>query len=349
MEFLADLGLFVAKAVIVVIAFAAIVGLIARAASRGGGRDRPQGRLVVKRLNERYRKMALAVRAALLPKPAAKAAEKAERQRLKREKKARGSALATQVAKPRVFIVDFEGNLRASAVEHLRAEITAILAVARPGDEVAIKIKSPGGLVHAYGLAASQLERVRAAGVKLTAVVDLVAASGGYLMACVADRIIAAPFAVVGSIGVVAGIPNVSRLLKRHDIDYELLTAGEYKRTLTIFGENTDAGRQKFQEELDSTHGLFKAWVGRYRPQLDLAKVATGEHWYGTQALELGLVDEVRTSDDYLMSKLDEADLVSVEHKVRKPLLERISRTAEASVDRGVDRMLQRGIESRFP
>jgi serine protease SohB len=348
-EFLADLGLFVAKAVIVVVAVGAIIGLVARAASRGGERERHQGRLVVKRLNERYRKMALAVRSALLPRPAAKAAEKAERRRLKREKKARGSALATQVAKPRVFVLDFEGNLRASAVDHLRAEITAIVAVARPGDEVAIKIKSPGGMVHAYGLAASQLERVRAAGLKLTAVVDLVAASGGYLMACVADRIIAAPFAVVGSIGVVAGIPNVSRLLKRHDVDYELLTAGEYKRTLTVFGENTEAGRQKFQEELDATHGLFKAWVGRYRPQVDLAKVATGEHWYGTQALELGLVDEVRTSDDYLMSKLDEAELVSVEHKLRKPLLERLSRTAEASVDRGVDRMLQRSIESRFP
>lgn len=347
-EFWPELGLFVVKAIVVVAAIGMIIGLIARAASRGGGQG-GRDRLVVKRLNERYRKMAQAVRGALLPKHAARAALKADKKREKAERKAKGAELAARVAKPHVFIVDFDGNLRASAVDHLRAEITAILAVARPGDEVVVRVKSPGGLVHAYGLAASQLERVKAAGVRLTAAVDLVAASGGYMMACVADRIIAAPFAVVGSIGVVAGIPNVHRLLKRHDVDFELLTAGEYKRTLTVFGENTDAGRDKLQEELDQTHALFKAWVGRHRPHVDLAKVATGEHWYGTQALELGLVDAVGTSDDYLISKLDEAELVSVEHKVKRPLLERISRAAAASVDRGVDRVVQRAIESRYP
>ncbi|TNF31125.1 MAG: protease SohB [Deltaproteobacteria bacterium] len=349
MEFWPELGLFVVKAVIVVVALGAIIGLVARAAARGGGGHEGRDRLVVKRLNERYRRMAQAVRGALLPKHAARAALKDDKKQAKAERKAKGAALAARVAKPRVFVVDFDGNVRASAVTHLRAEITAILAVARPGDEVVVRIKSPGGLVHAYGLAASQLERVKAAGVQLTAVVDLVAASGGYMMACVADRILAAPFAVVGSIGVVAGIPNLNRLLKRHDVDYELLTAGEYKRTLTVFGENTEAGRKKLQEELDLTHALFKAWVGRHRPAVDLTKVATGEHWYGTQALELGLVDAVGTSDDYLMAKLDEAELVSVAHKIHRPLVERLSRAAAATVDRGLDRVAQRAIESRFP
>jgi len=303
----------------------------------------------VKRLNPRYRRIAQAVEGALLPRRAARAAAKAEARRQKGEAKAKGGALEAQVARPRAFVLDFDGNLRASAVTGLREEVTAVLAVARPGDEVIVRLKSPGGLVHAYGLAASQLERVRAKGVKLTAAVDLVAASGGYMMACVADHIVAAPFAVVGSIGVVAGIPNVHRLMKKHDVDYELLTAGEYKRTLTVFGENTEAGREKFQRELDETHALFKDWVGRYRPQLDLAKVATGEHWYGTQALALGLVDQLATSDDYLLGKLEGFDLVSVRHEVRRPLIERMTRGVEGAVGRAFDRLLQRDIESRFP
>ena len=350
MEFLSELGLFVTKAIVVVVAIAAVAAVIARAAARGGGgEDGARGRLVVKRLNERYRRMAQAVRAALLPRAAARAEAKAEARRQKAERKVKGTALAEQVARPRVFVLDFDGNLRASAVAGLREEITAVLAVARPGDEVVLRLKSPGGLVHAYGLAASQLERVRARGLQLTAAVDLVAASGGYLMACVADRIVAAPFAVVGSIGVVAGVPNVHRLMKKHDIDYELVTAGAYKRTLTVFGENTEAGRQKFQAELDETHALFKAFVGRYRPQLDLERVATGEHWYGSQALALGLVDEVGTSDDYLLARLDRAELVSVRHEVRRPLVERLTRGVEGALGRGVDRLLQRDFEARMP
>ena len=110
----------------------------------------------------------------------------------------------------------------------------------------------------------------------MNATFDKVAASGGYMMACIGDRILSAPFAVLGSIGVVAQIPNLHRLLKKHDVDYEVLTAGEYKRTLTVFGENTDKGRQKFQEDLELTHVLFKDFVSRYRPQLDIDQVLGG-------------------------------------------------------------------------
>ncbi|NJN48183.1 MAG: protease SohB, partial [Candidatus Competibacteraceae bacterium] len=203
-----------------------------------------------------------------------------------------------------------------------------------PRDEVVVRLESAGGLVHAYGLAASQLARIKERKIGLTVAVDKVAASGGYLMACVADRIMTAPFAVVGSIGVVSQLPNFNRLLKKHDIDFELLTAGEYKRTMTLFGENTDKARLKFQEELEETHRLFKEFLRTYRSQLDLDRVATGEHWYGTQALELKLVDELRTSDDFLLEASKDAALYEVTYASHKPLLTRLSNLAAAALTR---------------
>jgi serine protease SohB len=199
-----------------------------------------------------------------------------------------------------VFVLGFHGDIRAHAVRNLREEISALLTLAEPEDSVVVRLESSGGMVHAYGLAAAQLTRIRERGIPLTVCVDKVAASGGYLMACVADRIVAAPFAMVGSIGVLAQIPNFHRLLKKHDIDYELLTAGQYKRTLTVFGRNTDTARQKFAEELEDTHALFREFVQRYRPGLDVAAVATGEVWFGERAQGLGLVDTLGTSDALL-------------------------------------------------
>jgi serine protease SohB len=190
---------------------------------------------------------------------------------------------------------------------------------------VLLRLESEGGLVHAYGLAASQLQRIRERKLRLTAAVDKVAASGGYMMACVADHIIAAPFAVVGSIGVIAQLPNFNRLLKKHEVDFELHTAGEYKRTLTLFGENTDAARAKFREELEDTHALFKAFVADNRPALDLEKVATGEHWFGARALALRLVDELKTSDDFLLERSASADLVHLAFRRKHSLTERIA------------------------
>lgn len=242
----------------------------------------------------------------------------------------------------RIFVVEFSGDIKASAVANLREEITAILQVAEPGDEVVACLESPGGMVANYGLAASQLARVRGAGIHLTVAVDKVAASGGYMMACVGDRILAAPFAMLGSIGVVAQLPNFNRLLKRHDVDFEQFTAGEYKRTVTMFGENTEEGREKFQDDLEEIHTLFQHFVSEYRPALDIARVSTGEVWFGQRALDLGLVDELKTSDEYLTARAKEAELYKVEHKERRNIAKRVGLAAEAGVESALVRLFSR-------
>ena len=226
--------------------------------------------------------------------------------------------------KKRLFILDFQGDLRGSEVAALREEVTAVLLVAREQDEVLLRLESTGGMVHAYGLAASQLSRIREKKIKLTIAVDKVAASGGYLMACVGDRILAAPFAIIGSIGVITQMPNFSRLLKKHDIDYEQVTAGEFKRTVTMFGETTDKARQKLKEEVEDTHMLFKDFVKEQRPVVDLEKVATGEYWLGTRAHTLNLIDELCTSDDHLMSLRNEVDLYEVHYKIRQKFSDKV-------------------------
>ncbi|WP_193165416.1 protease SohB [Microbulbifer hainanensis] len=242
----------------------------------------------------------------------------------------------------RLFVLHFDGDIKASALAHLREEVTAVLQVAEPGDEVVVCLESPGGMVANYGLAASQLARVRSAGIQLTIAVDKVAASGGYMMACVADRILAAPFAMLGSIGVLAQLPNFNRLLKRHDVDFELFTAGEYKRTVTMFGENTAEGKEKFQSDLDEIHALFQHFVGEYRPQLDVAKVATGEVWFGQRALDLGLVDEIKTSDEYLTGCAKSADLYQVEYKEKTNIAKKFGLAAQAGVESAVSRLFSR-------
>lgn len=235
--------------------------------------------------------------------------------RLEREQKQR------KKDNQRVFVLDFKGDIQANAVEHLREEITIILSTAKAGrDRVVLRLESPGGLVHGYGLAAAQLARLRDAGFNLTICVDKVAASGGYMMACIADEIIAAPFAVVGSIGVVAQMPNFHKFLKQHNIDFDVYTAGEYKRTVTVFGENSDEDRAKFESELQQTHALFKHFVEKYRPKLNVTEVATGEHWYGEDALKLKLVDKLETSDAYLLSLLPKHD-VYILHSRKKPTI----------------------------
>lgn len=320
MEYLFDYLTFLGKAVTVVLAFVAI--LIAMTAAVLRQRHVDDERLEIKPLNQRYDRLKSAVEQQLLPAAVLKEQHKAERKKEKLKAKEKQPD-----TRKRVFVLDFDGDIRASAVSQLREEVTALLQVARPEDEVVVKLESPGGMVHGYGLAASQLARIRAAGIPLTAVVDKVAASGGYMMACVADKIIAAPFAIIGSIGVVAQLPNFNKLLKKNDIDYEVLTAGEYKRTLTVFGENTSEGRQKFKAELEETHELFKDFITQYREKVDVAQVATGEHWYGQQALDLKLVDELLTSDDYLLNASKESDLLQLKFHGKKPLVERIMGT----------------------
>ena len=235
-------------------------------------------------------------------KNAVKQFQKALAKKAKQKLKDKGKSKKKE---KRIFVLDFDGDIKASAVKHLREEISTIISTANKDDEVVVRLESGGGMVHGYGLAAAQLVRLKEAGLTLTICVDKIAASGGYMMACVADKILAAPFAVVGSIGVVSQMPNFNKWLKKHDIDYEMFTAGEYKRTVTMFGENDDEDRAKYTEELEQTHELFKHLVTTHRPKLDLAKVANGDHWYGEDALKLNLVDELSTSDAYLLQQME--------------------------------------------
>jgi serine protease SohB len=323
MEFLSEYGMFLAKAATLAIAVLVIVGgIVALAARSGDGQPDSRGRLDIRHLNDDYDTMAVALKSATLTKKAFKQAQKEHKAQVKQQSK---------TERRRVFVLNFHGDLRAAAVTSLREEVTAVLTVAKPEDEVMVRLESAGGMVHAYGLAAAQLLRIRDRQVKLTVAVDKVAASGGYLMACVADRIVAAPFAILGSIGVIAQLPNFNRLLKKHDIDYEQFMAGEFKRTVTLFGENTEKGRHKFQEEIEITHTLFKDFVKAHRPQLDLEQVATGEYWYGTRALEHQLADELRTSDDYLLQASASADLYEISYTSKKPWLARLlTQTSES-------------------
>lgn len=325
-EFLFDYGLFLAKVATLLVAFAALILLLARLAMREHAPDRDK--LEIRNLNQKYLDMELAIKSQILTTAEYKKVVKAAEQR---EKELEKSASSTR---PRVFLLNFDGDLKASAVKNLREEITALLTVARTQDEVVVRINSPGGLVHTYGLAASQLARIRKREIKLTAAVDKVAASGGYMMACVANRIIAAPFAVVGSIGVLAQLPNFNRLLKEHHVDFEQFTAGEFKRTVTMFGENTENGRAKFRDEIEQTHRLFKAFVSENRPSVDIDAVATGEHWYGVQGLEHKLVDELLTSDDYVMARSRDADVFEITYKGKKPLSAKLAGFVSDSVER---------------
>ncbi|WP_150298992.1 protease SohB [Pseudomonas profundi] len=338
MEWLAEYALFLAKAFTIVVAILLILMMLA--ALKGKSR-RGEGVLTVNRLNEQLARSTERLGSAVLDKAAFKSMQKARK--LAEKGRAKGDS-----ARDKVFVLNFDGDIKATALENLRHEVTAVLELATPKDEVVVKIESGGGMVHAYGLAASQLVRVRDAGVPLTICVDKVAASGGYMMACIGDRILAAPFAMLGSIGVVAQIPNFNKLLRKHDVDYEMLTAGEYKRTLTIFGENTDKGREKFQEDLESIHRLFKDFVGRYRPILDIESVATGEVWFGLEALENALADELKTSDEYISQRIRVADVFEVHYAVRKRMQDKLASGLAASLDRLVLTWASRFHNQRF-
>ena len=330
LDLLINYGLFLARTLTIVVAVIFVVASIASILVRGKSEKREN--LQIKSLNEKYRRFARSLEFETLSKHNFKQIAKKEKNDRKAEKKSEKKA---DFIKKRVFVLDFNGDIKASAVDLLREEITALLTVVKPRDEVLLRLESAGGMVHSYGLAASQLLRLRNKSVSLTIAVDKVAASGGYMMACGSDRIIAAPFAIIGSIGVVAQIPNINRLLKQHNIDYEQITAGKYKRTLTFMGENTDEERDKVRQELEETHDLFKDFVVQRRQELDIEKVATGEYWYGSRALELKLVDELMTSDDYLMMAADESDLFEVNYEVKRSLMQKLPFAVQGLFNRG--------------
>lgn len=361
MEFLNEYGLFLAKTITLVVALLFVIMIVLANATRQKPEGKPKGHITVYKLNDELDNMKEDIRHEILDEELLKLEAKEAKKKDKAEKKAKVKALKEAAKKEaaaekageehsalefledrkRIFVLSFDGDTAASDVEDLRHVITAVLQVARSGvDAVMLRLESPGGMVHAYGLASSQLARLRKHGVHLTICVDKVAASGGYMMACIANDLIAAPFAYIGSIGVLVQLPNVNRLLKDNKIDFEMITAGEYKRTLTTFGENTDADRAKVQEEVDEMHGLFKAFIHEYRPALDVAHVATGEVWSGTQALTKGLVDSLDTSDEWLVAKCKDADVFEVSWEHKRGITDRLSSLFEGSLRSAIAKSL---------
>ena len=351
MDFILDIAEFLLQAIILLgvflVAFAGVMALSQR--KRGAGED---GTVEARSLNERFEMHEEAVRAVIEDPLESKARGKDQKKEKKAKRKAIKQALKAEddgePRRPRVFVLDFDGDMQASQVDQLREEVSAILPVVGEADKVLLRLESGGGVVHGYGLAASQLMRLKDAGITLTISVDKVAASGGYMMACVGDEIIAAPFAILGSIGVVAQLPNFHRLLKKNDIDFEMHTAGEYKRTLTVFGENTNKAREKFQAEIDDIHVLFKDFVSSNRPVVEIDEVSTGEFWFGQRALEKNLADRLCTSDSFLVEHLEGYDLIEVRYRAKRSWQEKLSLAAEMAVERGFRRLLKSERDQQF-
>jgi serine protease SohB len=325
-EFFVAYGLFLAEVATLVAIVLVGVGLMG--AGRRGGRS---DGFTIEHLNRRFEDSADELRRALEGKARFKKTAKARQKERKRDERERAKE---EHPRPRLFVLDFKGDIRASAAASLREEVSAVLSVATDADQVLLRLENSGGTVHEHGFAASQLLRLKRRGLRLMVCVDKVAASGGYLMACVADHVLAAPFAIVGSIGVLAQLPNFHRLLEEKGVDFEQVTAGRYKRTLTLFGKNTEEGREKLKQELEDVHELFKAQIREHRPQVDIDLVATGEHWYGIRALELKLIDELKTSDDLLLAAAAQRDLYHVVYRRRRTLTERLLGSAETLLSR---------------
>ena len=333
MDFALEILRFIIQAAVILVCLIVFAGFIASLVSK----DKSPSPIKVKNLNEQLQKGKNAILKQQLDK---KALKKVTKDHKKADKDAKD--------KPSYFVLRFEGDIKASAVEQLRQEVSAILSVAQKGDKVALILESPGGMVHTYGLAASQVDRIKKAGLHLTIIVDKVAASGGYMMACLADHLISAPFAIIGSIGVVASVPNIHKVLKKNDVDYLEITAGEFKRTLTPLGEITEPKIAKFKDQIEDVHELFKNHVITQRPSLDLSKVATGEYWYGSQALDLKLVDEIGTSDDFLMKQCENHKVLQVSVAPKKSFKEKLAESMEYAVSKTTDRLLTENLRKAF-
>lgn len=316
MEFLAQYGLFLAQVLTVVIAIlVTFIGIY----SISNTKSEHSNQITIKHINKQLQETKELIYSKILSKEEIKAQKK--------EKKSKTST------KTRLFVLDFSGDIQASAVSQLRQEITAIILIAKPGDEVLLRLQSGGGLVPHYGLASAQLARLKQHNIPLTISIDKIAASGGYMMACIANNIIAAPFAIVGSIGVIAEFPNFNKWLKKHDIEVEHHHIGDYKRTLTMFGENTEEDRDNFIKELQEVHILFKAHIQNFRNQIDIDTVANGKFWFATQALEHKLIDKIQTSDDFLLTQLDKFELYQLHYQRKKSLLEKLLKKDEEELE----------------
>ena len=309
-----EVFLFALKTGVVVVGLLAVILIPLLAAQGRGSKDREKKKLSFENLKDKLKNRTVELQSRIMDKKNLKLYLKNLKKRGKAEKK----------DFPKSYVLEFTGDKTASQTENLREEISLILKVAKPEDEVILLLESRGGSVAHYGLAACQLQRLRDGGISLTICVDRVAASGGYLMACVGNKILSAPFAFIGSIGVLFGIPNIHDLLKKNLISYEELTAGKHKRTLTPFGKVTEEKKQKLQEQIDLAHRQFQNFLRRYRPNLDFDKVATGEAWLGDEALKLGLVDAIQCGDDYIVSQFETRDVYKVALKKEESLTEKL-------------------------
>tara|TARA_B100001113_G_scaffold52295_1_gene38313 strand:- start:3030 stop:4040 length:1011 start_codon:yes stop_codon:yes gene_type:complete len=335
LEIFLEYGLFLLKVITILISVIVLISFIAASKKSSSSEG-----LEIENLNDKYKGLSDSLNKAVMEKDEWKKKQKAQKATAKKNKK-------RKIRKPKAYILDFIGDIKASAVPSLREEVTAILDIAKRNDQIVLRLDNHGGVVHEHGLAASQLARIRQKKIYLTVVVDKVAASGGYLMASVANKIYAAPFAILGSIGVIAQLPNFNRLLDNYGVDFEQITAGQYKRNVTMFGKNTDEDREKLKDQLEEIHELFKSSVNEYRPQLDLEKVATGEHWYGTKALELGLIDEIKTSDELLIEMSKKYDIFSVKLKIKKPLKKRLMSNIDSLLEKVDDIRWKKRFETK--
>ena len=335
LEIFLEYGLFLLKVITVLISVIVLISFVAASKKSNTSEG-----LEIENLNEKYKGLSDSLNKAVMEKDEWKKKQKSEKAIAKKNKK-------KKTRKPKAYILDFIGDIKASAVPSLREEVTAILDIAKRNDQIVLRLDNHGGVVHEHGLAASQLARIRQKKIHLTVVVDKVAASGGYLMASVANKIYAAPFAILGSIGVIAQLPNFNRLLDNYGVDFEQITAGQYKRNVTMFGKNTDEDREKLKDQLEEIHELFKSSVNEYRPQLDLERVATGEHWYGSKALDLGLIDEIKTSDELLIEMAKKYEIFSVKLKVKKPLKKRLLSNIDSLLEKVDDIRWKKRFETK--
>ena len=335
LEIFLEYGLFLLKVITVLISVIVLISFVAASKKSTAAEG-----LEIENLNDKYKGLSDSLNKAVMEKDEWKKKQKSEKAIAKKNKK-------KKTRKPKAYILDFIGDIKASAVPSLREEVTAILDIAKRNDQIVLRLDNHGGVVHEHGLAASQLARIRQKKIHLTVVVDKVAASGGYLMASVANKIYAAPFAILGSIGVIAQLPNFNRLLDNYGVDFEQITAGQYKRNVTMFGKNTDEDREKLKDQLEEIHELFKSSVNEYRPQLDLERVATGEHWYGSKALELGLIDEIKTSDELLIEMAKKYEIFSVKLKIKKPLKKRLLSNIDSLLEKVDDIRWKKRFETK--
>ena len=336
--------MFLAKAITIVLSIGIVAGLVASSGQKNKKGEK-KGDIRVTQINEHIDELRDTLRASILDKEELKEIEKAEKKKTKAEnKKKKVTAKKTEDKNEddsetkRYFVLNFEGNIAADAVESLREEITAILSMATKNDEVILRLESPGGMVHAYGLASSQLLRIKNKNIPLTICVDKVAASGGYMMACLADRLVAAPFAIIGSIGVLVQLPNFHRVLKKYDVDYEIISAGEYKRTLTHFGEITNKGKDKVKDDVENIHQIFKDWVKTYRPSVEIDTIATGETWVGSQAKDRYMVDDIKTSDECVIEACENSEVYEIKFEIKKSLQVKLASLLEESTHRLISR-----------